>query len=277
MGETRVVEDTNEPRLGKFAGAQQALLRQATVSDEEREAIGTSFEDKAVRRMFMKKVYGILSVQLTFTVGCIAFFMFYVGGMGGDGRRFVNENIWLLFTCMGISLLVLFPMVCVRTLRVTFPVNFILLAVFTIAESIMLGMVSTLYDTESVIIAAGVTALIVFFLTIFAFQTKIDFTMCRGVMGCILFVFLICGLIMLFVPYGRTMDIIYGAAGALIFSVYLVIDTQMMMGGHHKFAISPEEYIFAGLFITKLIKYWYTFIFQLLHCIWTSSTFSSIF
>eukprot|EP00090_Calanus_glacialis_P040895 TRINITY_DN7160_c0_g1_i2.p1 TRINITY_DN7160_c0_g1~~TRINITY_DN7160_c0_g1_i2.p1 ORF type:complete len:269 (+),score=50.01 TRINITY_DN7160_c0_g1_i2:42-848(+) len=247
MGETRVVEDTNEPRLGKFAGAQQALLRQATVSDEEREAIGTSFEDKAVRRMFMKKVYGILSVQLTFTVGCIAFFMFYVGGMGGDGRRFVNENIWLLFTCMGISLLVLFPMVCVRTLRVTFPVNFILLAVFTIAESIMLGMVSTLYDTESVIIAAGVTALIVFFLTIFAFQTKIDFTMCRGVMGCILFVFLICGLIMLFVPYGRTMDIIYGAAGALIFSVYLVIDTQMMMGGHHKFAISPEEYIFAAI------------------------------
>ena len=38
MGETRVVEDTNEPRLGKFAGAQQALLRQATVSDEERES-----------------------------------------------------------------------------------------------------------------------------------------------------------------------------------------------------------------------------------------------
>ena len=36
MGETQVVEDINAPRLGKFAGAQQALLRQATVSDEER-------------------------------------------------------------------------------------------------------------------------------------------------------------------------------------------------------------------------------------------------
>ena len=32
---------------------------------------------------------------------------------------------------------------------------------------------------------------------------------------------------MLFVPYGRTTDILYGAAGALIFSVYLVIDTQV--------------------------------------------------
>ena len=36
MGETRVVEDPTAPRIGKFAGAQQALLRQATVSDEER-------------------------------------------------------------------------------------------------------------------------------------------------------------------------------------------------------------------------------------------------
>merc|ERR1712013_427973 len=89
--------------------------------------------------------------------------------------------------------------------------------------------------------AAGITALIVFFLTIFAFQTKVDFTMFRGIMGCVLFVFIIAGLIMLFVPYGRTTDIIYGAAGALIFSVYLVIDTQMMMGGDHKFAISPED------------------------------------
>jgi len=126
-------------------------------------------------------------------------------------------------------------------------VNFMLLFVFTIAESIMLGMVSMLYTTESVIIAAGITAMVVFFLTIFAFQTKIDFTMCRGVMGCILFVFIIVGLIMLFIPQPRYYDTIYGGIGALIFSVYIVIDTQMMMGGNHKFSISPEEYIFAAV------------------------------
>jgi len=28
---------------------------------------------------------------------------------------------------------------------------------------------------------------------------------------------------------------------------YLVFDTQMMMGGKHKYALSPEEYIFAAL------------------------------
>ncbi len=28
---------------------------------------------------------------------------------------------------------------------------------------------------------------------------------------------------------------------------YLVIDTQLMLGGKHKYSLSPEEYIFAAL------------------------------
>lgn len=39
----------------------------------------------------------------------------------------------------------------------------------------------------------------------------------------------------------------YGSAGALIFSMYIVYDTQLMMGGSHKYSIDPEEYIFAAL------------------------------
>ena len=43
------------------------------------------------------------------------------------------------------------------------------------------------------------------------------------------------------------MSLVYASLGALLFSVYLVVDTQMMMGGKHKYTISPEEYIFAAL------------------------------
>ena len=38
-----------------------------------------------------------------------------------------------------------------------------------------------------------------------------------------------------------------GIAGALIFSCYLLYDTQLMMGGKHAYSLSPEEYIFASL------------------------------
>ena len=43
------------------------------------------------------------------------------------------------------------------------------------------------------------------------------------------------------------MQIGMSAFGAVLFGMYIVFDTQMMLGGKHKYAISPEEYIFASL------------------------------
>ena len=84
-------------------------------------------------------------------------------------------------------------------------------------------------------------------------------------MLCVLMVFFLCGIIMIFIPYSRCnlqsiarlfqsynsriIEIVYGGIGATIFSVYLIIDTQMMMGGNHKYSISPEEYVFAAVAI----------------------------
>ena len=39
----------------------------------------------------------------------------------------------------------------------------------------------------------------------------------------------------------------FGVAGALIFSLYIIYDTQLMMGGKHKYSLDPEEYVFAAL------------------------------
>jgi len=54
------------------------------------------------------------------------------------------------------------------------------------------------------------------------------------------------GLVAMFFP-GKTIILIYASAGAFLFSLYLIYDTQMMIGGNHKYSISPEEYIFAAL------------------------------
>lgn len=69
-------------------------------------------------------------------------------------------------------------------------------------------------------------------------------------MGSILFVamvvFLIFGIIAI-IWHGKIMTLVYASIGALLFSIYLVYDTQLMIGGNHKYSISPEEYIFAAL------------------------------
>ena len=62
-----------------------------------------------------------------------------------------------------------------------------------------------------------------------------------------LIVFVLCGLIATFFPSTRTIRLVYCAIGAIIFSVYIVYDTQLMIGGKHKYFLSPEEYIFASL------------------------------
>lgn len=42
-------------------------------------------------------------------------------------------------------------------------------------------------------------------------------------------------------------NMVYACLGVLLFSFYLVFDTQLIIGGNHKFAYSPEEYVFAAL------------------------------
>lgn len=93
----------------------------------------------------------------------------------------------------------------------------------------------------------GITAGVTLALTLFAFQTKIDFTACGGMLCALLMVLMLAGIILSFTGVSRIAMIGYGSAGALIFSLYIIYDTQLMMGGKHKYALDPEEYIFASL------------------------------
>ncbi|KAF4514166.1 UNVERIFIED_CONTAM: hypothetical protein B566_EDAN019297 [Ephemera danica] len=124
--------------------------------------------------------------------------------------------------------------------------NFIFLGIFTLAESLMLGVTVSYFNAEAVLMAVGICAGVCLALSIFAFQTRWDFTMMGGILFVAVIILMIFGIVAIFVP-GRTITLVYASLGAIIFSIYLVYDTQMMMGGKHKYSISPEEYIFAAL------------------------------
>ena len=63
----------------------------------------------------------------------------------------------------------------------------------------MLASLTVFYDAESVLIAVGICAAVTIALTIFAFQTKIDFTVCGGMLFCLLLVLIVSGIIMIVV------------------------------------------------------------------------------
>jgi hypothetical protein len=111
----------------------------------------------------------------------------------------------------------------------------------------MLACFCALFKTEAILIAVGLTCAVTVALTIFAFQTKIDFTTCGGMLCAMLVVLMIGGIMIPIFGVSKWTVVAYGSAGALIFSLYIVYDTQLMMGGSHKYSLDPEEYIFAAL------------------------------
>ncbi|GFT27383.1 protein lifeguard 1 [Nephila pilipes] len=190
---------------------------------------------------FIRKVYAILMVQLAITFGFITLFVY-----NDSVKLYAQEHTEMMFIALILVFVLMIAMACCDNMRRTFPLNFICLFSFTVVESFLLGVASSTYDADEVMWAAGICAFICLGLTVFAFQTKYDFTMMGGMLFVALLIFVIFGFLTIFL-YSQVVRLIYACIGALIFSLYLVYDTQLLIGGHHKYSISPEEYIFAAL------------------------------
>ncbi|XP_059489168.1 protein lifeguard 1-like [Neocloeon triangulifer] len=202
---------------------------------------GFEFTDKSIRRGFIRKVYSILMLQLLVTFAFISVFVFHTGT-----KQFAQQNRWVAYVAMGVTFVTMLAIACCGEVRRKAPMNFILLGIFTLAESFLLGVITSFHQGEAVFMAVGITAVVCLALTLFAFQTKVDFTMMGGVLLVAAVILLVFGIVAMFFP-GKTITLVYASLGALLFSIYLIYDTQMMMGGNHKYSISPEEYIFAAL------------------------------
>lgn len=202
---------------------------------------GFGFNDVTIRRGFIRKVYSILMCQLLITVGMIALFLYHQ-----PTKMWVQHHLEIFWICFAVTFVLIICMSCCTSVRRKAPMNFIFLFLFTIAEGFLLATAASTYNSEEVLLAVGITAAICFALTLFAFQTKIDFTGMGSILYVALVVLLLFGLISM-IWSGPTIRLVYASLGALLFSIYLIYDTQTIIGGKHKFSISPEEYIFASL------------------------------
>lgn len=208
---------------------------------EDGEVKGFDFSDASVRRSFIRKVYSILMLQLSISLAFICLFVFHE-----PTKRWVQHQPMLAIIAIVVVFATMIALACCGELRRKAPMNYVLLIVFTIAESFLLGVTSAQYDAIEVLMAVGITAAVCLALTLFAMQTKYDFTMCGGVLLVCFVIIFIFGIVAIFV-HNKIVSLVYASLGALLFSVYLIYDTQLMMGGKHKYSISPEEYIFAAL------------------------------
>lgn len=209
--------------------------------DEGYGGFSESFSEKSVRLAFIRKVYSILCLQLAVTAGIIGIFTMQ------SVKEYAHQHQEMWWIALVMLFVALIALACCPDVRRKTPHNFIFLGMFTLAEGFMLGCVVSTYDVDEVLMAVGICAAVVFALTLFAFQSKFDFTAWGGALIAILMIFILFGFICIFLPKTRILYLVYASIGAVIFSLYIVYDTQIMLGGKHKYALSPEEYVFAAL------------------------------
>eukprot|EP00066_Takifugu_rubripes_P014752 XP_011604018.1 PREDICTED: protein lifeguard 1-like isoform X4 [Takifugu rubripes] len=198
------------------------------------------FDNKSIRRAFIRKVFLVLTTQLLVTFAFVAVFTFVK-----EVKEFVMVNTWTYFLSYAIFFVSVCAISCCGNLRRTHPWNLVALSILTLSMSYMVGMVASFHDTDSVVMAVGITAIVCFAVVLFSLQTKYDFTSCSGVLFVCLMVLLIFGLLCIFIR-NRILHIVYGGLGALLFTCFLAVDTQLLLG-NKQLALSPEEYVFAAL------------------------------
>lgn len=182
----------------------------------------------------MRKVYAILTVQLIVTAifSSISFW-------NDSFREWIQTNTWMLFIAIFGSLGFLGLTFWKRH---SYPMNLIFLSGFTLVEAYTVAIVTSFYQYKIVLEAVIITGLLFAGLTLFAVQTKYDFSSWHSYLyGALWFVFMF-GFVSMFFPHDGWVQLAYSGAAALLFSAYILFDTQMIMRRVH-----VEEEIVAAI------------------------------
>jgi len=198
-----------------------------------------------VRIGFVRKVYGILAIQLLITT------LICVISMTSPAfATFQAESPGIFIAAIVLSFVVLIAIFCFKNVAKTVPTNYICLIIFTLCEAYMVSFAcSSVGEPKIVIMAAVMTLGMTLSLTIYACTTKKDFTM----LGSSLFVFctalLLFGIFMgIFHAWSKPLYILYTTLGVIFYGFYLCYDTQLIMGGKEN-EIDLDDYIIGAIMI----------------------------
>jgi len=173
----------------------------------------------------VRKVYSILTVQilLTAAVSSVSFF-------SESYKNWIQSNQWMLwvsiFGALGFMGLTYWK-------RISYPTNLLFLGAFTALEAYSISVIVSFFQTKIVLEALIFTLAIFAALTLFACQTKYDFTSWLPYLFGALWLVVIFGFMAAFFPHGSTVELGYGIVCALLFSGYILVDTQMVMRHYH--------------------------------------------
>lgn len=199
-------EDDNLPDDFKFGG----VVAEATLD---------------IRMAFIRKVYAILTAQLLATAA-----VSFVSMTSKTYRTWIQTHQWPLW----VSIFGSFAFLGLTYWkRKSYPMNLLFLGGFTAMEAYMISVIVSFTESKIVLQAVFFTLGIFIALSLFACQSKYDFTSWVPYLFGALWLVVLFGFMSMFFPYNSTVDLGYGIICALIFSGYILVDTQLIMRHYH--------------------------------------------
>ncbi|KAM7485173.1 hypothetical protein LguiA_001182 [Lonicera macranthoides] len=198
---------------------------------------GLDHGENKLRWGFIRKVYGILAAQMVLTTVVSSVTVLYA-----PINELLRGNSGLLLFLIFMPLVLLWPLYIYQQRH---PLNLIFLGLFTSCLSLTVGVSCANTEGKIVLEALVLTSAVVASLTGYTFWASKkgkDFSFLGPVLFTSLIVLLLTGFIQMFFPFGSTSVAIYGAVGAIIFSGYIVYDTDNLIK-----RFTYDEYIWASV------------------------------
>ena len=202
---------------------------------------------------FVRKVYSILSTQLLFTAGAAVLFV-QLSFDDGDpakptsfGRGLLGSSwvVWALFIPL------LLVLCCLFAAKNWYPLNYLLLALFTAIEAFLLAFICCVYYAggfgAQILLAAGITTVAFLALTLYTMLSRTDWSFLGPFLIAALVVLIVwgavMGLVFAFGAYSKGWHLALSLAGALIFCAFIVYDTDRILrhSGVHDHIIAAVE------------------------------------
>jgi len=236
----RYISDTGEIWKPKPARSEKKQFGQREMSDAERVYVVEQFVRPELRKRFLARVYGIVSVQVALVAAMISLVrstpvLTY--------HLFRRAPLLLLIAWIPAFWLQLSPD---RSRRA--PGNYVLLLLFTLLTGLGLGAATAFVPHALMVRAGGATLVATLALSVYAMRTPRDFTLKGGMLASAVLALLALGLLQAFVG-GSILSTAQAYLGVVVFSAYLVYDTQRMVGGDKAVQLRPDEHVLGALTI----------------------------
>lgn len=229
-----------------YNGGYDPNVKQELVSDIDTPLTSDGLDRKLSsdsRMGFIRKVYGIVFCQLTVTALWIAIVscnqqFFY---------NFLRSRYELLFLSVTGFLVTLYALACYQELARRVPLNYYLLAVFTICFSYVASFTTVFYDPQTVMIAGATTAAMVGGLTLYAVTTKTDYSVMFAFLWSLAITLFVATIFALFMR-NQALKIFVTVLAIMILSIYIIYDTQLIFG-QRSIELSIDDYVFGAMIL----------------------------